>query len=157
MSDCCIVDEMGERERQIAARIAEIVCLLKTQFPEVAVSVDVWRFATLVTGEFKDEDRFGWVRVAESVEALYIEKDHKLWEQGVGKLILHTRQMIVPSSYKIEVGDVVLLSGTSWEVVEAPSLAGISRLKLNEPKSKFQNPARGTATFRQIAARARIS
>lgn len=151
--------EPGSKEAVFRDRVLEILEALALQWPSLSVTVDLWRYSVItppLTG-YSDSGIERWVRIAENVPAFFISTAERWYQKDEGVIRMNVDWIITPALYDMEPSDHIIINGESWMVIETAEQAGISKLKVDRVKSRFEAPPRTDPTFRQMTMKVRIA
>lgn len=146
------------RQAAFAERVQEVLAALALQWPDCALTVDLWRPAIVTnpTG-FADDGVTGWVRLAEAVDGFLLKKKNRWYEQGVGIITQEDTFLILPSGYGLHEQDHAVIGGTSYAMIDIVEQAGVVKAKLDSDISRFSRPTRTAPVYRQCSACVRIT
>ena len=156
---CCDdpVEISCTRETAFKDRLAEVLECAAGIFPSLFVTVDLWRpFSKRAGDDYPDERVEAWMRLAENVDAFNFEKQDKFYQANVGLIRQKVNQMLLTDIYDLQPDDHIILQGQSFVVIDTTSQAGVQKLTIDAPKSRFKVPSRSSPTYRGITMRARI-
>jgi len=121
------------------------------------VTVDVWRPKVVSLAEFADEGKEVWIRLEENVPAFFLEDMDRWFDKEVGIILQDNHNLLLPDGLDIHPDDHVILNGESWMVVGSADQAGIAKVKIDKPKSRFRMPARTAPTYREVGVKVKIA
>jgi hypothetical protein len=106
--------------------------------------------------EFLDNTPETWVRLGEAIPVFTFEKEEKLRQEDVGIIRMRVRWMLAPAGMGLKTGDHVILLGRAYIIVDIATELGVTRMRIDEPKSRFVRPARTDPTYRILSVGASI-
>ena len=147
----------GSQEAIFRGRVLEILGALALQWPSLSVTVDFWRLGVVSqSDDYSDKQKEVWVRIAENVPAFFVSTVERWYQKEEGIIRMNADWLIIPALYNMEPSDHVIINGEPWMVTDSAEQAGIGKLKIDRPKSRFKAPARTAPTYRQLTIKAKI-
>ena len=147
----------GSQEEAFRERVYEILGALAEQWPSLSVRVDLWRQGVVSqTDGYSDAQVEVWIRLAENVPAFRVSTVDRWYQKEEGVIYMNQDWVIIPARYTLEPTDNVIIDGVAWMVIDSAEQAGVSKVKIDLEKSRFQMPPRTDPTYRQMTMKARI-
>lgn len=145
-------DVTGVRLKQVLEHYA-------IMWPSISVTCDLVRpeVVSRRDDEYYDEATEQWVRLDENVSAFFFESPERWFDKEEGVIRINQNYVVLASRYGLRVSDEVVISGKPWLVIEASEQAGVAKLKVDSAKARFKPLVPGSATYRQIGMKARIT
>jgi len=161
---CCEVPGAGcSREAVFRARLRSVLVVLGCQYPSLFPEIDAWRNEVVSPNVddcgnpgFPDDDVPVWIRLGENIPAFVFDKEEKFYQADVGLVRMIVKWVIMPEGFDIRTGDHLIISGFAYMVTDVISSMGVTRLKVDKPKSIFVTPPRTAPTYRQLHIKAAI-
>lgn len=164
MSCCEVPGANCSREAMFRLRLRSVLMAIGCQYPALFPTVDAWRYTVVspfidACGNegFPDQDKQVWVRLGEEIPAFVFDKEEKFYQADVGLIRMIVKWVLLPDGYDIRIDDHIVINGFAYIVVEVLSVMGVTKLKVDLAKSRFQAPARDVPTYRQFEFKAAIA
>lgn len=113
---------------------------LHAQFPSLSLHIDAWRpyITTVDTDEYADEQTEVWVRLGERIPAFLQEVNERWFQPEMGVLNQRVSYLLLHQLYGFRPDDHVIVNGRAYLVVEAVEQMGVSKLKIDRIKQRFE-------------------